>query len=373
MGTGSVALEINLNAIAHNFRIIRKIAGEHCAVTGIVKTDAYGHGMIPVAKCLLKERVDALGVGLFDEAMELRANNIPGQILIMCGISNVREAREAVLQSLTVTLLCNADAKILDRECKNIGSKCRVFIKVDTGMGRLGFTVPEFNDFMNEARHYKNLEIIGLMSHFSSADEIDTGFTKNQIKKFTDAISVARKHKIPCKINSLANSAGFMLHPGSRMEYARIGIAIYGGNDFKDIDFLPAMKFSARVIQVKEIPAGSAVSYGRKWTAGSASKIAMISAGYGNGIPRQMSNKGRVLINGTFAPVIGAICMGITICDVTHIPDISIGDKAVFLGEQGSSKITASDMAAWADTISYDILCSIGQCNSKSRMYLYEK
>jgi len=367
---GTATLEVDLNAIAHNFYVIRKIAGENCAITGVVKTDAYGHGMIPVAKRLLKEGIEAFGVGIFDEAMELRSNGIPGQIIIMCGISNEKEIREAVHHCLTVTMLCSTDAKRLDRECKKIGSRCRVFIKIDTGMGRLGFNISEFNDFINEAEHYKNLEILGLMSHFSSADEIDTSFTKNQIRIFTEAISFARKHKIPCKINSLSNSAGFLLHPESRMENARIGIAIYGGDNFKDNSFLPAMKFSARVIQVKEIPPGSAVSYGRKWTAKSATRVATISAGYGNGIPRQLSNKGKVLINGMFAPIIGAVCMGITICDVTHIPDISAGDEAVFLGIQGNNRITASDIAGWANTIPYDILCSIGQCNSKNRIYI---
>ena len=367
-------LEINLNAIAHNFCTVRRIAGGDCSITGVVKTDAYGHGIMPVAKCLLNEGAVSLGVATLDEAMELRSNGISGEIVIMCGIANEREAREAALNCTTVAVLCSDDAKIIDGECKKINSRCRVFIKIDTGMGRLGFSIPEFNSFIDKAEQYRNLEILGLMSHLSSADEADSGFTKSQVRIFKEAISVAKKHNIPCKLNSLSNSDGLLRHPESIMENARTGIALYGGNNFQDkdagISLLPAMKFSARIIQVKEIPPGAPVSYGRKWYAKDTTKIAMIAAGYGNGVPRLLSNRGMVLIKGIFAPVIGSICMGITICDVTHIPDISAGDEAVFLGEQGGNRITASDIASWADTIPYDILCSIGQCNNKNRIYI---
>ncbi|MBW2008025.1 MAG: alanine racemase [Deltaproteobacteria bacterium] len=301
---------IDLGALSRNLEQVR----------GVVKSDAYGHGLVPVSKSLEAQGIDRLGVAWLSEALRLRQEGIGVPITLLGGIGTPEEAAQAVRLGLTPVLYDLSAAQMLASECAEQGRKVEVQIKVDTGMGRLGVSPTNLGSFLH-----------------------DLG---------------------PFAENSLANSAGVMGFPEAHMEVVRPGIMLYGGlpaPGFRaPVPLEPVMHFRGVVLQVRDLPAGACVSYGRTYRAAGPRKIAVLSAGYGDGLPRRMSNRGYVLINGRRAPIIGTICMNLTVCDITEAGPAMPGDEAVFLGRSGNEIITPDQLARWAETISYEILCSIG-------------
>ena len=362
-------LEIDLSAITHNLRQIKNMAGNHSKIMGIIKSDAYGHGLLPGAQALVKNNVDCLGVAYLHEALELRKDGIGLPIIILCGILTRDEAAETVEKDLTPVVFDITIAEILDQESAKRGKKTHIHMNVDTGMGRLGIPYDETGPFIRKIAVLKNLDLDALTSHLSAADEISPDFTELQIKRFKEAIQTGRSMGVALPFNNLANSAGIMAHKNAIFEMVRPGIMLYGGlpspGFVSPVSLKPAMQFKGRIIQIRDLPAQTPVSYGRTYLTKGPCQMAVLSAGYGNGLPRNLSNRGNVLIKGKKFPLVGRVCMNLCICDITGLNQVTTGEDAVFIGSQGNKTIRGDDLARWADTISYEVFCSIGQRNKR--------
>ena len=375
MNSSPNTVRINLSALQHNLFKVREFVGKQTRIMGMVKSDGYGHGLVQVARELEKLQIESLGVDYIPEAIKLRAEGIKIPVVLLLGISTSEEAKKVVDYSLTPVVFDVESARLISEEGKKSGRSISVFVKIDTGMGRLGIDFKETGPFLEQLLSIKRIKIQGLFSHLSAADQEDTLFTETQIKHFKEAISVGKRLGLELTMNNLANSAGIIGYKEAHFDLVRPGIMLYGGLPCPDFADPPAlehlMTFYSSVVQVREVRGGTPISYGRTFYTDGAKKIAIISAGYGDGLSRAMSNTGQVLIHGEKAPIIGRVCMNLTIADVTSIKDIKKGDKVLFLGEDKGNRITADDMARWANTISYEIFCSLGSRNT--REYVYEK
>lgn len=362
-------VSIDLSALEHNLGQVRTLVSRGTKIMGIVKSDAYGHGILPVSKALEKSRVDCLGVACLHEAVLLRQNGIKLPIVILCGVLTEEEVRETVARDLTPVVFDSDVAERLAKESARQDRSTRIYVKVDTGMGRLGIPWDEIGPFVERISPLKGLVLEGLASHLSSADEMGGEFTQTQIDRFNRAIDTARSMGEELPFNNLANSAGVMGHRESHFQMIRPGIMLYGGlpspHYQSPVPLRPAMCFTGRVLQIRDLPDRTPISYGRTYYTNGQCRVAILSAGYGDGLPRGMSNRGHTLIGGKRAPIVGTICMNLTVCDVTHLQGVRVGDEAVLLGTQGMETVTADDMARWSGTISYEVLCSIGQRNKR--------
>jgi alanine racemase len=358
---------ILLSALGYNLSRIRELVGEKTKIMGVIKSDAYGHGLIPVARKLQALGIDTLGVNYISEALSLRVEGITSPVAILLGISTSREAQQVAENDFIPVVFDLESARLLSAEGQKRGKTVTCFLKIDTGMGRLGIDSTEIGPFLEQLVRLKGLRVEGLFSHLSSADEEDTEFTEGQIKNFKEAISAGRGFGLALTMNSLTSSAGIIKYKESFFDLVRPGIILYGGLPFPGfmpaLPLKPLMSFQSAVAQVREVKPGTPISYGRTFCTDSLTKIAIISAGYADGLSRTMSNQGHVLIRGQRAPLIGRICMNLTIADVSAIGGVRKGDKVYFLGGERAESITPDDMARWADTISYEVLCSIGSRN----------
>jgi alanine racemase len=363
------SIVVDLSALKHNLNQVKKLLSPETRIMGVVKSDAYGHGLIPVSRVLERNGVDYLGVAHLYEALELRNNGIELPIVLLCGVRTKEEAREAVEKDLTPVLFDLAMAELLAKESVKKGKGIHVQVKVDTGMGRLGIALSDLEPFLKTIAGFKGLYLEALASHLSSADEPESKFTEIQIENFNRAIEIGRSMGFELPLNNLANSAGIMSHKEAHFSLVRPGIMLYGGlpsPGFKtSLSLKPMMHFKGEVIQTRELPGNTPVSYGRTYYTKGKQKIAVLSAGYGDGLPRSMSNKGKVLIQGKKVDIVGTVCMNMITCDVSGLKDIMPGSEVVFLGRQGEETLTGDDMARWTQTISYEIFCSIGVGNRK--------
>lgn len=363
------SVTIDISSLEHNLDQVKKLINPKTSIMGVVKSDAYGHGLIPVSKVLERKGVEHLGVAHLYEALELRTNGVRLPIVILCGIRNREEALEVVDKDLTPVLFDLRIAEVLDEESARRDKKTPVHIKVDTGMGRLGIPHPELGSFLKNIMKCKRLRLEALCSHLSSADEPEGNFTEAQINHFKKAIEMGRSMGLELPLNNLANSAGIMAHKESHFDMVRPGIMLYGGLPSPgfpaSLPLKPVMNFKGQIIQIRELPGNTPVSYGRTYHTKGAERVAVLSAGYGDGLPRTISNRGKVLIGGRKTDVIGRVCMNMIMANVTGLKDIGVGDEVVFLGTQAGETITGDDMARWAETIAYEIFCSIGIGNTR--------
>lgn len=360
---------IDLQALEHNLNQVKKLVDSKARIMGIVKSDAYGHGLLPVSRVLEKNGVDYLGVAHLYEALVLRKDGVRLPIAVLCGIRTREEAKEVVENDLTPVLFDLTVVEALAEESSRRGKRTHVQLKVDTGMGRLGIPYADVASFVKGVMKYDQLHLEGLSSHLSSADHPNQDFTEIQIENFRKAIEIGQALGLELPRNNLANSAGIMAHKGSHFNVVRPGIMLYGGLPSPGFrcafPLKPVMNFKGKIIQVRDLPDNTPVSYGRTYYTKGAQRTAVLSAGYGDGLPRSLSNKGKVLVGGKKRDIVGRICMNMIVCDVTGLKDIKPGNEVVFLGAQGEETITGDDMARWAETISYEIFCSIGEGKSK--------
>ena len=356
--------KIDLSALVYNLDQVKSLVGPETKIMGIVKSDAYGHGLVEVSRLLEKNEVYSLGVAHFLEALELRKNGIKLPIVILCGIGSREDAEEVVDKDLTPVIFDQESVELLAEEAARKRKKVNIHLKIDTGMGRLGISHADAGAFLKKIVAYSGLYVEALMSHLSSADEPDRDFTNDQIKKFKDVIDTCRSIGLDLPLNNLANSAGIMAYGDSHFSMVRPGIMLYGGLPSPEFNapspLKPVMVFTGQVIQVRDLADRTPVSYGKKYYTEGPKKIAIVSAGYGDGLPRSLSNRGKVLIGGESVDIVGTVCMNMVACDITRLKDVTPGDEAVFLGAQGDKIITGDDIALWSDTISYEIFLSIG-------------
>ncbi|MFZ7113453.1 MAG: alanine racemase [Desulfatiglandales bacterium] len=362
-------LKVDLPALVHNLKEVRRLAGPGTRIMGIVKADAYGHGQVPVSRILVKNGVDCLGVAFVHEALDLRQKGIGCSVVVLCGIQTREEAAAVVENNLTPVVYDLNAVEMLARESEMRGKHTCVHIKVDTGMGRLGLSCPDIPAFVGRIKTFGSIYVEGLTSHLSSADEPARDFTLHQIETFASTIETVRAMGLELPFNNLPNSAGIMGFGNAHLEMARPGIMLYGGLPSPECGRMaslrPVMHFIGRILQVRCLPDQTPVSYGRSYYTDGPKRIAVLSAGYADGIPRKLSNRGKVLIRGRKFPIVGRVCMNMLMCDVTAIENIGPGETVVFLGTQGEETITGEEMAGWAETISYEVFCNIGRSHDK--------
>ncbi len=360
---------IDLSALRYNFARIRDRVGPRTAVMAVVKADAYGHGLVETARTLEDAGAQRLAVAHLFEGVRLREAGARCPIVILCGILTREEAGAVVTHDLIPVLADPAPVDMLAEESRRRGRRTPVQLKIDTGMGRLGMPYTETGSFVDTILRRNDLKLDGLMSHLSSADEPDRRFTEAQILRFLGALETARARGGSLQASSLANSAGILEYPKAHVGMVRPGILLYGGFPSPEartsFGLHPVMTLRARVLQVRDLPEGTPVSYGRTYVTPAPARIAVISAGYSDGLPRALSNRGTVLIRGRRYPIRGRVCMNLIMADVTEWGEVLPGDEAVFLGRQGEAVLTGDDVAGACGTISYEIYCAVGRCGER--------
>jgi alanine racemase len=362
--------EVDLGALVYNYHQLRRFAPASVKFLAVVKADAYGHGAIPVSKKLEELSADFLGVARVQEGVELRNGGIKKPILVLSGIYQ-EEVEEVLDYNLTPMVYRLEIAEALSAAANKRGKKIPVHLKVDTGMGRIGVLAEEAPAFANRVRKFKNLEIEGIASHLSTADEGDSAFAAEQLERFSRTIEEMRRLAIDPPFCHIANSAALVNLPAAHFNLVRPGIMLYGSYpspSLKDkVSLRQVMSWKSRIADLKKLPAGYPISYGRTFITQRPSLIAAIPVGYADGYHRLFSNRGEVLIKGMRAPVVGRVCMDWTMVDVTAITGVEVGDEVVLMGNQSGREITPEEMGGWIGSISYEILCSVGK--RVSRIY----
>ncbi len=357
---GTCWIDIDLAALRSNFHIVGNHLEGKPPILAVVKANAYGHGAVPVSRTLLEEGASILGVATVDEARELRQGGIQGRILILGRM--VQADIPAALRWHTEITLQHPDmARWVSKAAISKGVTVPVHLKVDTGMTRLGFYWETAFEEILEVLELPGLDLCCVYTHFANADLGDREFTQKQIHRFEElqlkleATGVKVCHHI-------SNSAAILTGQTPEGCGARPGIMLYGSSPSGNIpseELRPVLSWKCRVLQIKEVPEGTGISYGHDFITTRPSRIATISVGYADGYLRCLTNRGQVLIGGKRAPVVGRVTMDMTMVDVTDLPEINLGDEVVVLGGQGEDNISAEEVATWADTINYEIFCAL--------------
>ena len=349
--------EIDLKALSHNLKIAGHKTGNK-NILAVVKANAYGHGAVEISKHLVRQGVSYLGTAFKSEAIHLRESGIKTPILVFFDRENIDEYFK---YNLTPVVFDLNTARKLDKEAVRHKRRIAIHIKIDTGMGRSGFTIDKALTEIPMIACLKNIELEGLMSHFSDADLEDKGFAVLQLKRFFALKKEFRQKKIIFKYHHISNSAAVLSMKGAHLNMVRPGIMLYGYGLSKDDNLRPVLSLKSGILLLKKVPAGTPISYGRTFITKRKSVIATIPVGYADGYSRRLSNNGEVIISGKKAPVVGRVCMDTIMADVTDIAGVNMDSEVILIGSQGRAKITAQDIAARTGTIPYEVLTSIGQ------------
>lgn len=364
--------EVDLDAARHNFTEIKKQAGDS-RVMPVVKADACGHGARVLSRLYQNMGADAFAVSNLEEGIQLRRWGIDRPILIL-GYTPPEEAERLAGEDISQTLFSTAYAKRLSAAAGKAGVQVKVHVKIDSGMGRLGFNCRRMEHVASSAAEaaaavrLPGLVPEGIFTHFAAADldgDPDASFTEGQYARFRAAVEAMEKEGIPFRYRHCCNSAGLMLHPDKCWDMVRPGIILHGltpspGLPFMD-RFRPTLQWKAAVSFVKDLEPGDSVSYGRTYTAAGPIRAATVPVGYADGYPRLLSGRGRVLIRGRWAPIIGRVCMDQMVVDVTGIPGAAEGDTVTLIGRDGEETLPAEEIAGLCGTINYETMCAISR------------
>ncbi len=354
--------EIDLFAIADNLKALKKNLNSRTQTMAVVKANAYGHGAIPVAKTALAAGADWLAVNRVNEGVALREAGITARILVL-GYCPPSQAKTVVANQLTPAVTTLETAHALTLAAKENHTSIAVHIKMDSGMGRLGLLPNDVLNFAKTISVLPQIKIEGLFSHFAVADEANPSFSFQQQKIFKTVIRQLEEANISIPLKHLSNSAAAMAFPDAQFDMVRLGIAMYGLQPSHERDWLvplrPAMTLKTRIARVKTLPTGASVGYGRTFIAQEPTPIALAPVGYGDGYPRLCSNRGAMLVHGKRAPIAGRVSMDQTSLDVTGIENIKENDEVVVFGKQGSVVLHIDEVAAWAETINYEIVTAL--------------
>jgi alanine racemase len=336
--------------------------GPAVEIIAVVKANAYGHGAVPVARVALEAGATCLAVHRATEGVELRLAGIQAPILIM-GYTPPDGARLAVDYDLIPSLITIEFAQALSAQASAAGVTRAVHVKVDSGMGRYGLMPGEVIEFFTELERLPGISVQGLFTHFATADWADQTHVRQQLKLFKQVVQDVRQAGFEVPLVHAANSAATMNLPEAHFNAVRPGIALYGlrpSDEWPPVfDLKPALTLKSTVSRLRELPAGTGVSYGRTYVTQKPTLAALVPVGYGDGYHRQLSNRGAVLIRGQPAPIIGRICMDQFVVDVSAIPGVQQDDEVVIVGKQGQAAIPAEQVAAWAGTINYEVTTSL--------------
>lgn len=365
-------VEISRSSLIHNFNVCRELAGAS-TIMAMVKADGYGHGMVDCARIFAQQGAVAFGVAEAIEGAQLREAGISQPILVLAGV--IPETLPIIFDArLTPVVLDGSIVPELSRQARLRGVEIGVHLKLDAGMGRQGVLPCDFVALVHMLREMPNIRIDGVLAHLPLADDRTSPNSAQVLSTFVETTAqLSRLVPGKCCLH-LANSGGLFYVAGARLDMVRLGIALYGyypdglaGKIAATHPLLqPVMRFSTQVIQVRQVPAGSGLGYSHLFTTSRPSTIAVLPVGYDDGYLRCLSNKAQVLIGGRRAPVVGRISMNLALVDVTDLPPVHVGDKAVLLGRQGEEEITADEIADWMGTISYEVLCLFGKLNRRA-------
>ena len=352
---------IHLDALRHNYLFAKQLATDG-KVIAVVKADAYGHGAIQCARAL-SDIADGFAVACIEEAVELREAGVQQPILLLEGFYGAAELKTIDRYQLDFVIHHQQQLDIL--KTGNLQNPARAFLKMDSGMGRVGFLPNEYRDAWNSLNELPFINEIVLMSHFACADEPETGHAIQQLETFEEYTLGLPGSR------SICNSAGLVTFPATaKGQWNRTGLMLYGVSPFMDDhpvsqNLKPVMSLSSAIISVKEIPAGSSVGYGSNWVAQRPTKMGVIAMGYADGYPRHAPNGTPVLVNGLRVPLIGRVSMDMLTVDLTDIPEVKIGDRALLWGKERGEELPVEEVARQADTIPYQLLCNLNRVSVK--------
>lgn len=368
MADPNIWAEIDLGAIAHNVRELRRVTRPEALLMAVVKGDGYGHGAVAVARTALANGAAMLAVARLEEGVALRQAGFEAPILVF-GRPFADQAGDLIRYHLIQSVVDLEDAEMLSGEARARGAAVAVHLKVDSGMGRLGLVpdprsagaVPSAVARAAALAKLPGVRLEGVFTHFAAADSTDKTSARRQFEVFTAFLEALKRAGIEAGLRHAANSAAVIDLPHTHLDAVRPGIALYGlypspEVDTTRVDLRPALSLKARVLQVKPLPAGAPVSYGMTWKAPRDTVIATVPAGYADGISRRLSNRGRMLVRGRSAPIAGRVCMDLTMLDVGAIAGVAPGDEVVIIGRQGDQMIGADEMAGLLDTINYEVV-----------------
>ncbi|MFL0247226.1 alanine racemase [Candidatus Clostridium stratigraminis] len=357
--------EVDLDKLAHNMREIRRLSKSK-DIIAIIKADGYGHGALDIAPTLLENGATRIAVAVLSEAIELRRGGIEQSIMIL-GFTPPSLIDMLIRYDIEQTVFSYDFAKEISLMAQRKNKIARIHIALDTGMGRIGFLPNDDSaEEVYKISKLPNIIIEGLFSHFSSADEENKEYTTYQFNNYNKFYEKLIQKGIKINVRHIANSAAIIDFPESHLEAVRPGIILYGyypSNevDKNNIDLKPVMSLKTNVVHIKTLPAGEYISYGRKFKTNRESVIATLPVGYADGYTRLLYNKAKVIINGSFAPVIGRICMDQCMVDITEIGNVNVGDEVTLMGEQDNLKFTADNIAELIGTINYEVTCMISK------------
>ncbi len=376
--SGSLAwVAVDLKAIDSNIKQVRRLLKPATIIMAVVKANAYGHGLFEIARQALKSGATYLGVISASEALQLRKKGILHPIVVLGAVAK-EEIKDLIREKVAVAVYNKESYRAISRMAYILNKKAIVWVKVETGISRLGFSTNGSNGGdaikiirrINESSRYLRLE--GLYSHLASVEELNKSFTNDQILAFERLIKRIEDAKIKIPVYSIAGSAAAMMMPESRFNCVRIGIEMYGlwpsrgvelwckrSKKTRQFKLRPALSYKTRLIQVKRVRAGSYIGYGCSFQAPQAITVGVIPVGYYEGLPRSLSNMGFALLKGAVVPIVGRVCMDMTILDISKRPRAKIGDEVVLIGKSKNKEITATDVAEWAGTINYEIVSRI--------------
>jgi len=358
-------VEINLDYIAQNVSRFRHLIGPMTQIMAVVKADGYGHGAVAVAETALKSGASSLAVAFVEEAISLRKAGIDVPILLL-GYTDPVHFSSLIEYKLTPTVFGFEAAINFSRKAQEHNVKIPLHIKIDTGMGRIGLLPEEAVEVISRITLLPGLLTEGVFTHFAAAEEKDEAYTSGQLKLFNRVLERCHEKGITFPLVHAANSAASINHPSARYNLIRLGLSMYGYYpsselERKGLQLFPALTFKSRVVLVKKVPPGTAISYGCTYHTTGEALIATIPVGYADGYSRLQSNRGQILIRGQRAPVVGNVCMDHFMADVTHIPGVRFNDEVVLYGRQGNELVSIEEAAEKIGTINYELLCAVNK------------
>lgn len=361
-----VTANIDLDAICSNIINTRKLVGNKTLIMAIIKADGYGHGAIPIAKALDEIGVDAYGIAIIEEGIELRNNGINKPLLIL-GYTPKEQYKQLVQYDISQTIFQLSAANDLSKEALSQNKISKIHIKLDTGMSRIGFSDTEKSiEEIKKIVLLKGIKLEGIFTHFARADEVNKTSALIQLNRYLSFVNLLEQEGIYIPLKHISNSAGIIDIPEANLDMVRSGISTYGLYPSEDVNkeklqLKPAMEIKTHVSYVKAVAPGVGVSYGSTYVTNKEMRIATIPVGYGDGFPRQLSSKGRVLIHGKSAPILGRVCMDQFMVDVTEIENVNQGDVVILIGKDGEEYISVEELAAMAYSFNYELICNVGK------------
>ncbi len=356
---------IDLQAIRHNIQQTREHIQSGTKIMAVVKANAYGHGAVPVSKALT-DLVDAYGVAIIEEALELRKAGIDKMILIL-GYTPEPWYDELVENQISQTIYTYEMAERLSEVAVSLGKRTPVHIKLDTGMGRIGFTpTAEALEVVERIANLPGLVLEGIFTHFARADEKTIEAAKEPFARYMKFVRALEERGIRIPVKHVSNSAAIISFPEANLDMVRSGITTYGLYPSEEVSkdrlqLQPAMEWKTRISYVKKVEPGTSISYGGTFTAKQPMLVATVPVGYADGMKRDLSGRGRVLVHGEYAPVLGRVCMDQFMIDVTGIPDVKMGDEVTIFGRDGERCIPVEEIAGMSHSFNYEFVCNVAE------------